>query len=110
MFFSNYEKLCAERGEKPYALPLKLGAKSNSMVAQWKNGSVPRPDMLQKIADYFGVSVGHLLGYDEQKNKPTTDGSELSRDILLNALEGTDDMSTLLAALDVINKKLQERR
>lgn len=70
MFFEIYEQLCNEHNEKPYILPMKLGAKSNSIVAQWKNGSVPRSAMLQKIADYFDVSVAYLLGYEETKKEP----------------------------------------
>lgn len=61
MFFDNYKRLCELNNEKPYSLPLKLGAKSNSMVAQWKKGSTPRPEMLQLIADYFNVSTNELL-------------------------------------------------
>lgn len=77
MFYAIYEQLCTEHGEKPYQLPLKLGAKSNSVVAQWQKGSVPRGAMLQKIADHFGVSVAYLLGETEQKNPSTTsEGSE----------------------------------
>lgn len=70
MFFDVYEKLCAEHNEKPYSLPLKLGAKSNSVVAQWKAGSLPRPEMLQKIADYFHVSVPYLMFGEEEKPAP----------------------------------------
>ena len=76
MFYDIYKKLCEENGEKPYQLPLKLGAKSNSMVAQWKNGSVPRSQMLQKIADYFHVSVGYLIDGDTEQTTtfpPTAD-------------------------------------
>ena len=68
MFYDNYEKLCEQKGEKPFALPLKLGAKSNSMVAQWKKGSTPRPEMLQKIADYLSVTTTELL-YGESDTK-----------------------------------------
>lgn len=75
MFFETYKKLCEEHGEKPYSLPVKLGAKSNSIVAQWKNGSLPRPEMLQRIADYFEVSVGHLIDGEEKKEKPTGDNA-----------------------------------
>ena len=82
MFFEIYERLCNEHNEKPYLLPMKLGAKSNSIVAQWKNGSVPRSAMLQKIADYFGVSVAYLLGYEETKKEPATNGDEHSSDDL----------------------------
>ena len=69
MFYDVYKKLCDENGEKPYQLPLKLGAKSNSMVAQWKKGSLPRSEMLQKIAEYFKVTVGFLMdGETDEKN------------------------------------------
>ena len=79
MFYEIYEKLCSENGEKPYQLPLKLGAKSNSVVAQWQKGSVPRGAMLQKIANHFNVTVEYLLtGDDKTENAPTlTDGREL---------------------------------
>lgn len=62
MFYDVYMRLCEENNEKPYALVLKLGAKNNSIVANWKKlGSIPRPDFLQKIADYFGVSMAYIL-------------------------------------------------
>lgn len=72
MFYERYLKLCEKTGDKPYSLPLKLGAKSNSIVDQWKKGSLPRSEMLQKIADYFEVSVGYLMGYEDEK-KPAVD-------------------------------------
>lgn len=78
MFYETYEKLCSENGEKPYQLPLKLGAKSNSVVAQWQKGSVPRGEMLQKIATHFNVSVEYLLtGGDEKETSPVHDDTEL---------------------------------
>ena len=78
MFYETYEKLCKEFDEKPYQLPLKLGAKSNSVVAQWQKGSVPRGDMLKKIADHFNVTVEYLLtGKEENKKSPAPEGAEL---------------------------------
>ena len=67
MFYQRYLELCEKSGERPYSLVLKLGAKSNSIVDQWKKGSSPRPEMLKKIADYFGVSIGYLMGLEEEK-------------------------------------------
>lgn len=78
MFYNNYERLCSENGEKPYQLPLKLGAKSNSVVAQWQKGSVPRGEMLQKIAAHFNVSVEYLLtGESENEKSPAPKSAEL---------------------------------
>ena len=31
----------------------------------WKRGSVPKGDTLEKLADYFGVSVDYLLGKEK---------------------------------------------
>lgn len=75
MFYENYLKLCEEHGEKPYQLVLKLGAKKNTVVAQWAKGSTPRAPMLNAIANYFGVSVGYLLTgeTDEKTPVPTTE-------------------------------------
>lgn len=33
----------------------------NGVIARWKTGS-PRVDMLQKVANYFGVTTSYLLG------------------------------------------------
>lgn len=78
MFYEIYERLCLENNEKPYQLPIKLGAKSNSVVAQWQKGSVPRATMLQKIADYFHVSVEYLLGESDKKENPTDKNGEVA--------------------------------
>lgn len=32
----------------------------------WKQGSVPSTANLEKLADYFGVSVGNLLGREKE--------------------------------------------
>lgn len=33
---------------------------------KWENGeSQIKPDKAEKLADYFGVSIAHLLGYDD---------------------------------------------
>ena len=76
MFYDVYMKLCEEHGEKPYQLVLKLGAKGNSIVDQWKKGSTPRATMMKSIADYFNVPVAYLLTEDEsllETKKPATE-------------------------------------
>lgn len=35
-------------------------------ISRWENGeSTIKSDKAQELADYFGVSVGYLLGYDD---------------------------------------------
>lgn len=82
MFYDVYCELCRENGEKPYSLPLKLGMKSNSAVTQWKNGSIPRMPMLKKIADYFGVTVGYLMGADEDEDKKEEPAAQKDDELL----------------------------
>lgn len=74
MFYDLYNFLCKQAQKKPYTVAKEIGL-TNSNVAQWKKGSTPRPEVIKKIADYFGVSVEFLL---EQKEKPSADGEELT--------------------------------
>lgn len=68
MFYDAYEKLCIERGKKPFSLPVELGiAKTNSIVAQWKAGSTPRSHTLQTLASYFNVPVSYFLDSEEKE-------------------------------------------
>lgn len=76
MFFDIYKSLCEGIGKTPNGVAKELKFASSS-VTQWKHGSTPRPDALQRIADYFGVSVGYLLT-GEQKEKPSANGEGLS--------------------------------
>ena len=61
MFYEIFKKLCDERGTNPTAVALDMG-KSTSLTSRWKHGGKPRIETLNKIADYFGVSVSYLLG------------------------------------------------
>ena len=60
MFWNNYVRLCEEKGLKPNPAAREMGFASAS-VTKWKNGTIPRGNALQKIADYFGVTVNDLL-------------------------------------------------
>lgn len=62
MFFDQYKALCERDGKTPNGVAKELGIASSS-VTQWKHGSVPRPDKLRKICEYFGVTSEYLLGF-----------------------------------------------
>ena len=66
MFWENFVKLCTVHNTKPNPVAKELGFSSGS-VTDWKNGKVPRPTTIQKIADYFGVTVDYLLGNEEKE-------------------------------------------
>ncbi|MBR2312177.1 MAG: helix-turn-helix transcriptional regulator [Clostridia bacterium] len=75
MFWENYVQLCNQNKVSPNAVAQKLGF-STGTVTWWKKGRQPRSTALQKIADYFNVSVDYLLGKEKKPSAP----------------EGTEDM------------------
>ena len=60
MFWKNLIFLCNKKNTTPTNVVKELGIAVGS-VTKWKNGVVPRSTTLQKIADYFGVTVESLL-------------------------------------------------
>lgn len=84
MFYDNFKRLCDERGEKPTPVAQKLGCTSSN-VALWKKGSAPRPAVVQKFADYFGVTAQELL-FGENEKELASIGGKLNPDyVKLNA-------------------------
>ncbi len=71
MFWERFYDLCLERGTKPLPVVKELSIATGS-ITKWKNGTVPNGTTLQKIADYFGVSVGYLLGEEAKEKEPST--------------------------------------
>ena len=65
-----FEQLLKKYEITPYRVHKDTGV-PQSTLSDWKNGKgIPKVDKLQKIADYFNVSIDYLLGND-QKEKPT---------------------------------------
>lgn len=77
MFWERFSELCKPNGVSANAVCATLRL-STATATHWKNGKyTPKQDKLQKIADYFGVTVDYLMGND------TTITEE---DIKLNAI------------------------
>jgi transcriptional regulator with XRE-family HTH domain len=72
MFWENYSNLCKKNNESPTGVAQKLGF-TNAACSKWKKGTVPNGTTLQKIADYFGVTTGYLLGEKPDTPTPATD-------------------------------------
>lgn len=65
MFFDIFNSLCQINGETANSVCRKLGF-SNSTASYWKKSpNPPKREALEKIAEYFGVSVNYLLGKDD---------------------------------------------
>lgn len=107
-----FEKLLMERGVTAYKVAKATGISTGSMT-DWKKGrSAPKVDKLQKIADYFGVSVDYLLGNEPKEKTPaeadvTFDDSTYA--MYGEAKELTDeDKNMLLEMARMLKKRQQE--
>lgn len=77
-----FEKLCVEKEVTPYRVCKETGL-TTSTISNWKAGRyTPKTDKLQKIADYFGVTVDFLItGAEESEKKEITLTAKDERDI-----------------------------
>lgn len=66
------KKLCDKHGINVPALEEKLEIPNNT-IYQWKEGSGRKPNLerLEKIADYFNVSLDYLRGRTDETNVET---------------------------------------
>lgn len=87
MFWDNYKKLCDEKNIAPTAAGIAIGV-TNAAVSKWKKGAIPNGVTLQKIADYFGVSVASLMGEDEESLRQE---AETNRETILRLTESAEE-------------------
>lgn len=67
IMYEIFSKLLQAHGITPYKLSKETGV-SQSTLSDWKRGiSTPKQDKLQKIADYFGVSLDYLMTGEEKE-------------------------------------------
>nr|DAG80233.1 MAG TPA: helix-turn-helix domain protein [Caudoviricetes sp.] len=74
---------------------------SKSLISKWKSKQeiVPSSEVLQKIADYFGVSVDYLLGKEKQPTEgELSDEEKAMLDLFRQA--GDDARRLALLALE----------
>ena len=81
--YETLDSLCKSKGIKGGRMCSDLGI-SKSLMTDLKSGRKKgvNAETAQKLASYFGVSVGYLLGEEEKKEKPTAQGDELSKDMM----------------------------
>ena len=78
MFYVRFCELCQKKGIKPSAAVREMGLSSGN-ATYWKEGRVPKTEVMKCVANYFNVSVDYLLG-EEDKEKKTTDNDGLSEE------------------------------
>lgn len=74
MFYNRFVTLCERRGVSPSRAAIEAGL-SKSTVTKWKNDPDSRPtgNVIEKLTNYFGVTVSELLAdsEDEARRQPT---------------------------------------
>lgn len=71
MFYTNFIKLCNQKGVSPSAAAEEMGFQ-RSVVTRWSKGVAPRAATVAKVADYFEVASEELLV--DKKENPTAQG------------------------------------
>ena len=66
MFYKQFDELCKNKGTSPTAFTKEVLKLSSSKVTAWKNGAIPKYEILDFIAKYFNVTVGYL--FDGEKS------------------------------------------
>lgn len=96
--YNNIHALCEKENIKDGTLCSKVGV-TRSTLSELKRGRTTSLSLknLQKIADYFGVSISDLTGEaPEQKEKPTpSEESELDADVKAKAYTILDKLRKL---------------
>ena len=65
--YSRFERLLKEKGVTAYRVAEDTGV-STATLSNWKAGRyTPKVDKLTALANYFGVSLGYMLGEGEDE-------------------------------------------
>ena len=89
MFYEIVNNLCKEHNITITRMAEEIGL-SNAAPTSWRKGSEPKLATLEKIAEYFGVSIDYLRGQDNKKT-PTPAKGERDYLAVMNALNQADD-------------------
>ena len=75
-FYETFLFLCNSKQKTPSRVALDIGV-SKTAVTRWKRGYSPTDANLQKIADYFDVTVQYLKSKEQQEiKKPLSENEE----------------------------------
>jgi transcriptional regulator with XRE-family HTH domain len=92
--YKRINALCEEKGVKGARMCSETGI-SKGLLTDLKMGRRTGVSAVtaQKIASYFGVSVGYLLGEEDKKEKPTVqdDGLTENQRILMDFVKSVPD-------------------
>lgn len=109
--YENLLELCNMRGISGAKMCTDIGL-SKSLMTGLKKGrrSSISMDTAQKIASYFNVSVGYLLGNEEEKEKSTTQADDGLTENHIKLIEIAKTLSEEDAALLLVALQAKQKR
>lgn len=112
IMYEIFEQLLQKYGVTPYKVSKATGI-SQSSLSDWKMGKItPKTSTLQKIADYFGVSLDYLTTGKEASEEKKNPFSDLKGIYLSYAKEAQDsgiDPDDIKLALETIKRLRGEK-
>ena len=106
MFYDIFLQLCKKNGTKPTPVAEAIGV-NRSTATKWKKGAIPSGDTLQKLADYFGVSVDYLLNEETKKSPAEAEDDEINE--YLEELKNNPGMRILFSKTKGATKEELEK-
>ena len=97
MFYDKFVSLCKEKGVAPTRAALDIGLSKSAPIKWRTTGATPNGETLNKIAEYFSVSVSVLLGEETKKAPDLTEKDE--RDIGRRLMAMIEDLNGPIGGL-----------
>ena len=83
-----FEQLCNERNLSSYKVS-KLANVTQTSLSNWKNGkSIPSTQTLQKLADFFEVTIDYLMTGKEEKEESVSQLTKRDERDIAKTVEG----------------------
>lgn len=112
IMYEIFEQLLQKYGVTPYKVSKATGI-SQSSLSDWKMGKItPKTSTLQKIADYFGVSLDYLTTgkvASEEKKNPFSDLKGIYLSYAKEAQDSGIDPDDIKLALETIKRLRGEK-
>lgn len=102
MFYDIYADLCKKKGITVSRAAIEMGI-SKGTVSVWKNkGTSPQMAQLEKIANYFDVPMGYLLGEENTIPPETQKAPTLNKKDERDIKKKMDEMLELFDSADAL--------
>lgn len=98
-FYDTFLQLCNKKGVKPTPVTQAIGI-SKTSATKWKKGAIPNGDTLQRIAEYFNVSIDCLLGKEKMQSSIDESQEDYELKYYLETFKNRKEMRELFRVAD----------